>query len=131
MSIEKRELIIEDVYKRQDYLGKNYDYPEASYARRSEIIKEHELYQKGLMYFLQNDSRVPPDVQVKMKEWGLAKDEFKDNGHWPHQLYIRESRRMIGVFVMTEADALGKTTVPKPIGMGSYNIDSHLSLIHI
>ncbi len=108
-----------------DYLGKNYDYPEATYKRRREIIKDHELYQKGLMYFLQNDSRVPPDVQEKMKEWGLAKDEFIDNDHWPQQLYIRESRRMIGEFVMTEADALGKTTVPKPIGMGSYNIDSH------
>jgi len=108
-----------------DYLGKNYDYPEASYERRREIIKDHELYQKGLMYFLQNDSRVPSDVREIMKEWGLAKDEFKDNGNWPHQLYIREARRMIGEFVMTEADALGKTIVPKPIGMGSYNIDSH------
>ena len=108
-----------------DYIGKNYDYPEASYARRQEIIKDHELYQKGLMYFLQNDPKVPKDVQVKMKEWGLAKDEFKDNGGWPHQLYIRESRRMIGEFVMTEADALGKTKVPNSIGMGSYTLDSH------
>ncbi len=108
-----------------DYIGKNYDYPEATYTRRKEIIKDHELYQKGMMYFLQNDSRVPADVQEKMKEWGLAKDEFKDNGGWPYQLYIREARRMIGEFVMKEADALGKTQVPNPVGMGSYVLDSH------
>ena len=108
-----------------DYIGKNYDYPEANYARRQEIIKDHEFYQKGLMYYLQNDPKIPVEVQVEMKKWGLAKDEFKDNGGWPHQLYIREARRMVGEFVMTEADALGKTIVPKPIGMGSYSLDSH------
>ena len=108
-----------------DYIGKNYDYPEASYERRKEIIKDHELYQKGLMYFLQNDPKIPADVQSKMKEWGLPKDEFKDNGGWPHQLYIREARRMIGEYVMTEADALGKTKVPHSIGMGSYSLDAH------
>ncbi|RXK48938.1 FAD-dependent oxidoreductase [Aquirufa rosea] len=108
-----------------DFIGKNYDYPEASYARRKAIIKEHELYQKGLMYFLQNDSRVPSDVQERMKTWGLAKDEFKDNGGWPHQLYVREARRMLGKYVMKEADALGKTQVPESIGMGSYSLDSH------
>jgi hypothetical protein len=108
-----------------DYIGKNYDYPDATYSRRQVIIKEHELYQKGLLYFLQNDPRVPADVHEKMQQWGLAKDEFKDNGNWPHQLYIREARRMIGEFVMKEADALGKTKVPKPVGMGSYALDAH------
>lgn len=108
-----------------DFIGKNYDYPEASYQRRAEIIREHTTYQKGLMYYLQNDPHVPADVQEEMKKWGLAKDEFIDNGGWPHQLYIREARRMIGVFVMKEPDALGKTMVPKPIGMGSYALDSH------
>ncbi|AQG79774.1 FAD-dependent oxidoreductase [Spirosoma montaniterrae] len=108
-----------------DYIGKNYDYPEASYERRREIIRDHELYQKGLMYFLQNDPRVPADVHEKMQQWGLPKDEFKDNGGWPHQIYVREARRMIGSFVMKEADALGKTNVPNSVGMGSYALDSH------
>ncbi len=108
-----------------DYIGKNYDYPEATYERRREIIKDHEFYQKGLLYFLQNDPRVPADVHEKMQQWGLPKDEFKDNGGWPHQLYIREARRMMGVFVMKEADALGKTQVPNSVGMGSYALDAH------
>jgi len=108
-----------------DYIGKNYDYPEATYERRKQIIRDHELYQKGLLYFLQNDARVPADVREKMQQWGLPKDEFTDNGNWPHQLYIREARRMKGVFVMKEADALGKTNVPDPIGMGSYALDAH------
>ena len=108
-----------------DYIGKNYDYPEATYERRKAIIRDHELYQKGLMYFLQNDARVPTDVHEAMQPWGLPKDEFRDNGGWPHQLYIREARRMNGVFVMKEADALGKTDVPNPIGMGSYALDAH------
>ncbi|GAB3644052.1 hypothetical protein GCM10027423_46890 [Spirosoma arcticum] len=108
-----------------DYIGKNYDYPEATYERRRAIIRDHERYQKGLMYFLQNDQKVPADVHEAMQQWGLPKDEFTDNGGWPHQLYIREARRMIGEFVMKEADALGKTTVPNPVGMGSYALDAH------
>ncbi|GAB3641606.1 FAD-dependent oxidoreductase [Spirosoma arcticum] len=108
-----------------DYIGKNYDYPEATYERRRAIIRDHELYQKGLMYFLQNDARVPADVHDAMQQWGLAKDEFTDNGGWPHQIYVREARRMIGGFVMKENDALGKTDVPNPVGMGSYALDSH------
>lgn len=108
-----------------DNIGMNYDYPEASYERRFEIIREHENYQKGLMYFLANDPRVPQEIQDKMKTWGLAKDEFTDNGNWPHQIYVREARRMVGDFVMTEHETLGKKSVPEPVGMGSYTLDSH------
>lgn len=108
-----------------DYIGKNYDYPEASYERRKEIIKEHEDYQKGLMYFLSNDPQVPEDVRNEMVNYGLAKDEFTDNGNWPHQIYVREARRMIGAYVMTEHDVLGAKAVPQPVGMGSYSLDSH------
>lgn len=108
-----------------DNIGMNYDYPEASYERRKEIIREHESYQKGLLWFVANDHRVPEEIQSEMRTWGLAKDEFTDNGHWPHQLYIREARRMIGEFVMTENELLKRAPVPKPVGMGSYTIDSH------
>lgn len=108
-----------------DNIGYNYDYPEASYARRREIVREHETYQKGWLYFIANDPRVPRDVREKMQPWGLARDEFQDNGNWPHQLYIREARRMTGLFVMTENELLKKRPTPNPVGMGSYTIDSH------
>ena len=108
-----------------DNIGFNYDYPEASYERRMEIIKEHETYQKGWLYFIANDPRVPQEVQQKMRQWGLARDEFKDNGNWPHQLYIREARRMVGQFVMTEKELLKKRPTPDSVGMGSYTMDSH------
>src|SRR5690554_6091221 len=108
-----------------DNIGMNYDYPKASYERRREIIKEHEQYQKGLYWFVANDPRVPQDIQTEMKKWGLAKDEFTDNGNWPHQLYIREARRMIGDYVMTENELLKRRPTPEPVGMGSYTMDSH------
>jgi hypothetical protein len=108
-----------------DNIGMNYDYPEASYERRREIIQEHETYQRGLLYFTANDPSVPEDVRASMSRWGLAKDEFKDNNHWPHQIYVREARRMVGAYVMTEHDTLGKREVPQSVGMGSYTLDSH------
>ena len=108
-----------------DFIGMNYAYPEASYQQRAAIIEEHVRYQQGLMYFLTNEPRVPAEIREKMSCWGLAADEFLDNGHWPHQIYVRESRRMIGEYVMTEHDCKLRRHCPKPVGMGSYNLDSH------
>lgn len=108
-----------------DNIGMNYDYPEASYERRQEILDEHVSYQQGLMYFLSNDSTVPPSFRSRMAEWGLAKDEFVDTDHWPHQIYVREARRMVGEYVMTEHEILGAKPVPQSVGMGSYTMDSH------
>jgi hypothetical protein len=108
-----------------DNIGMNYNYPEASYERRREILREHETYQKGWLYFIANDPRVPREVQERMRRWGLPKDEFTDNGGWPHQIYVREARRMIGQFVMTENELLKRHPTPQSVGMGSYTMDSH------
>ncbi|QEF96976.1 Xanthan lyase precursor [Stieleria maiorica] len=108
-----------------DNIGFNYDYPEASYERRREIIREHETYQKGWLYFHTTDPRVPDEIRTAMQSWGLAADEFTDNGNWPHQIYVREARRMIGKYVMTENELQKRRPTPKSVGMGSYSIDSH------
>ena len=108
-----------------DNIGGNWDYPDASYERRREITQEHVNYQQGWLYFIANDPRVPEDVRTEMAKWGLAKDEFKDNRNWPHQMYVREARRMIGRYVMTENELVKRRPTPEPVGMGSYGIDSH------
>ncbi len=108
-----------------DNIGMNYDYPDASYDRRREIIAQHRTYQQGYCYFLANDPRVPADVRQWYGEWGLAKDEFPDNGHWPHQIYVREARRMVGELVVTENHLRQTIPTKRSIGMGSYNMDSH------
>ena len=108
-----------------DNIGMNYDYPEASYQRRREIIQEHRTYQQGYCYFLANDPRVPEEVREWYSQWGLAKDEFVDNGHWPHQIYVREARRMVGDLVVNENHLKLSIPTERSIGMGSYNMDSH------
>jgi lysophospholipase L1-like esterase len=108
-----------------DNIGYNYEYPEAGYEKRREIIAEHRSYQQGWLYFIANDPRVPKAVREEMQTWGLAGDEFTDNGNWPHQIYVREARRMIGQYVMTENELLKKKPTPDSVGMGSYTMDSH------
>lgn len=112
-----------------DYIGGNYNYPDATYAQRQEIWNDHYNYTMGLLYFLTNDPSVHADVRKGMSAWGLPKDEYADNNNWTFQLYIREGRRMIGEYVMTQKDIRkgGGVDLTKPdtIGMGSYNSDSH------
>ena len=108
-----------------DNIGMNYDYPEASYERREAIKKEHRQYQQGLLYFIANNPGVPEEVRKEMQKWGYAADEFEENGHWPYQIYVREARRMIGEYMMTEHEVMGRREVERPIGMGSYTMDSH------
>ena len=108
-----------------DNIGMNWDYPDASYERRREIVAEHRQYQQGYLYFLANDASVPAKIREAFSQWGLAKDEFTDNGHWPHQIYVREARRMTADVVVNENHLKRKLPTPRSVGMGSYNMDSH------
>jgi hypothetical protein len=108
-----------------DFIGQNWDYPEADYATRAKIWRAHEDWQKGLMWTLANNPRVPEKVRAEFQRLGLAKDEFQDNENWPRQLYVREARRMISDYVMTEKNCTRTELVPDSVGMGAYNMDSH------
>jgi hypothetical protein len=108
-----------------DNIGMNYDYPDGDYATREKIWQDHINYQLGLMWFLANDPRVPETQRNVANQWGLAKDEFQDTDHWPHQLYVREARRMISDYVMTEHNCRGREVASDPVGLGAYGMDSH------
>ncbi|MBD0279450.1 MAG: FAD-dependent oxidoreductase [Flavisolibacter sp.] len=108
-----------------DMIGMNYNYPEADYATRQQITKAHENYIKGLLYFLGHDERVPQHLRTEMLQWGYPKDEYTDNGHWSPQMYVREARRMKGVYVMTQHNCEGREVVQDGVGMAAYTMDSH------
>lgn len=108
-----------------DGIGMNYGYPTGSDTQRRKIADAQRRYQQGLLWFMQNDPRSPADVRAAMAPWGLCRDEFTGNANWPREMYIREARRMISDFVMTEPHLRGSVASPRPVGMGSYNMDSH------
>jgi hypothetical protein len=108
-----------------DYICRNWKYPEASYSEREAIWKDHLTYTQCFYYFITHDHKLPAGLLAETSQWGLAKDEFADTEHWPHQLYVREARRMVGDYVMRQSDTVSERTKSDSIGMGSYNIDSH------
>ena len=108
-----------------DYIGHNYDYPDGDYATRERIWQEHVDYQQGLLWTLANSPRVPSAVREEFQRLGLARDEFVDNDNWPGQLYIREARRMVSDYVMTEHNCRRDRVAEDSVGMGAYNMDSH------
>lgn len=108
-----------------DFIGRNHLWPEADYALRETIFQEHVTYQKGLYWFMANDPAVPPLLRRAHQTWGLAGDEFAETGHWPHQLYVREARRLVSDYVLNEHDTQHHRQPGDSIGMGSYQMDSH------
>lgn len=108
-----------------DFVGMNWKYSEADYSWREQMALAHEKWQMGLLWTLQNHDRVPAKIRNLYIPWGLPKDEFTDNHHWPYQLYVREARRMISSVVITEHTALNREAVQDPIALASYQMDSH------
>ncbi|MEM7373410.1 MAG: FAD-dependent oxidoreductase [Bacteroidota bacterium] len=108
-----------------DFIGQNYAYPEASYEEREQIRAQHRHYQQGLMWTLAYHPRMPDHIREEVSRWGTCKDEFTREDGWQEQLYVREARRMIGTYVMTQYNCEGLTVAEDPIGMGAYGMDSH------
>ena len=108
-----------------DFIGANYEYPDANEAKRTKLWQEHADYIRGFIYFLATSPRVPESIRSEMQSWGPARDEFLDTGNWPYQLYIREARRMISGYVMTEHNCRGETKADDPVGLAAYTMDSH------
>jgi len=108
-----------------DMIGMNYGYPDGSYEERERIIRDHTVYTKGLLYFFAHDPRVPQRLRDEMRQWGYPKDEYVEYGHWTPQLYIREARRMVGSYVMTQHNCQGREVVADGVGMAAYTMDSH------
>ncbi len=108
-----------------DNIGMSYDWPESGHATREKIFQEHLSYQRGLMWTLVSHPRVPEKIRREVRHWGLCKDEFPDGDGWPYQLYVREARRMISEYVMTQHNCQGRTVAEDPVGLAAYTMDSH------
>lgn len=108
-----------------DFIGQNYDYPEASYEEREKIVERHRKYQQGLMWSLAYHPRIPKKVRDVVSTWGTCKDEYEREDGWQGQLYIREARRMISDYVMTQKNCERLVLAEDPVGMGAYGMDSH------
>jgi hypothetical protein len=108
-----------------DFIGANWDYPEAAYTVRERIAREHEDYTRGFLTFLATSPRVPENMRNEMKLWGPCKDEFQATDGWPNQLYVREARRMISDYVMTEGHCRGQQKAEDSVSLAAYNMDSH------
>ncbi len=108
-----------------DFIGGNYDYPEASYEEREKIVQRHREYQQGLMWSLAYHPRVPEKIRNEVSRWGTCKDEYDTEDGWQNQLYIREARRMVSDFVMTQHHCEHLETVEDSVGMAAYGMDSH------
>lgn len=108
-----------------DMIGMNYNYPDGDYATRAAITKAHDDYTKGFLYFIGHDSRMPENLRQQMLKWGYPKDEYTKTGNFTPQMYVREARRMIGAYVMSQANCERKVVVDDMVGMGAYNMDSH------
>lgn len=108
-----------------DFIGQNYTYPEASYEERERLRQQHRSYQQGLMWTLANHERVPEHIRREVARWGMCRDEFVRGDGWQEQLYVREGRRMIGPYVMTQHNCQGRVVAEQPIGLAAYTMDSH------
>ena len=108
-----------------DMIGMNYGWPEGSFEQRKKIFDAHVSYTKGLLYFFKTDKRVPEELREFMNKWGYPKDEYQQYGNFTPQLYVREARRMVGDYVMTEHNCRGEMKVTDGIGMAAYTMDSH------
>ena len=109
-----------------DFIGQNYTYPEATYEERDKIVEAHLNYQKGLMWTLAYHPRIPEKVRNEVSKWGVCIDEFTENSdNWSRQLYIREARRMVSSYVMTQKNCEGIVVANDPVAMAGYGMDSH------
>ena len=119
------------VFVSTDLPEENWPWPTSSWEWRDKFAQRLREYTEGLFWFAQNDPELPTHFRKAAQEWGLAKDEYTDNGHFPRQVYVREGRRFEGVYFFTANDAIPVTVGSRPpihansITASHYALDSH------